>query len=176
MPNPIRKAIGSVLTTLLLLTLTHSAHALPLLTLIPTQITFSTSAGASIHIAGTIINRTSTDWDATDLFLNFSGFDPNLLTPSQELGQAAFSLPSFSFKDNVALFTIDIAANALPGTQALDVLLQDPNGNFSDVVSFAFLVDQVAAVPEPATLALLLAGLPMLIRRRHHILHGGHHG
>lgn len=44
MPNPVRKAIGSVLTTLLLLTLAHSAHALPLLTLIPTQTTADSAA------------------------------------------------------------------------------------------------------------------------------------
>jgi hypothetical protein len=172
----IRNVCSQALATLLLATLAHNVQALPLLTLTPLQTSIAASAGTSVLVTGSIINRTNADLDATDLFLNFSGFDPGALTPWQELGQVTFRIPSFSFRDNVALFTVEMAATALPGTQALDVFLQDVSGNFSDVVSFSFLVDQVAAVPEPATLALLLAGLPLLMRRRHSIDQGGHHG
>ncbi|MES2116136.1 MAG: PEP-CTERM sorting domain-containing protein [Pseudomonadota bacterium] len=176
MLNTIQKVLGQILVTLQLLALAHSAHALPLLTLMPTQTTVSAAAGDSINISGTIINRTNTALESTDLFLNFDGFDPGVLTAQQTLGLVPFSIPSFSFRDDVALFAIDVAADALPGVQTLNVALQDVAGNFSDTVSFTFLIDQVVAVPEPATLALMLAGLPLLMRRRTLTDHGGQHG
>jgi hypothetical protein len=176
MLNTIRKAARHALAALLLFTLAQATHALPLLTLTPTQTTFQASAGGSINVIGSIINRSNAALDATDLFLNFGNFDPGVLTPQQTLGLVPFSIPSFSFRDNVALFSIDIAPGAPPGTQTLDVVLQDVAGNFSDTVSIAFLIDQVVAVPEPATLAIMLAGLPLLLRRRPLTNHGGHHG
>lgn len=181
MLNTLHKSFAGALAALILLALAlaHNAHALPLLTLTPTQTTMPVSAGGSVQITGSIINRTNTALDATDLFLNFGNFDPGALTPQQTLGLVLFSIPSFSFRDNVALFTIDVAANALPGAHTLDVMLQDLSGNFSDVVSFSFLVDQVVAVSEPPTLAIMLAGLAgmtgMMLCRTHSN-HGGNHG
>ena len=179
MLNTLHKSFGSALLALILFALAHSAHALPLLTLTSTQTTIPASAGSSVGITGSIINRTNTALDTTDLFLNFSNFDPGALTPQQTLGLVLFRIPSFSFRDNVALFTIDVAANALPGSHTLDVMLQDLGGNFSDVVSFSFVVDQVVAVSEPPTLAIMLAGLAgmtgmMLCRTASN--HGGNHG
>ncbi|WP_343732277.1 hypothetical protein [Duganella sp.] len=172
--NFTHRAAARVLAALLLLVLAHVAHALPLLTLTPNQSIVSASAGDSIHIAGSIINRTNAALDATELFLNFANFDPTVLTPLQELGQVPFSLPSFSFRDHVALFTVDVAAGAAPGPQPLDVTLQDVNGNYAYLITILFRIDEVVAVPEPATLSIMLAGLMPLLRRRHP--HGGHHG
>ncbi|WP_219135279.1 hypothetical protein [Janthinobacterium sp. UMAB-60] len=64
-------------------------------------------------------------------------------------------------------------------TNIHNVMLQDLGGNFSDVVSFSFLVDQVVAVSEPPTLAIMLAGLAgmtgmMLCRTLPN--QGGNHG
>lgn len=175
MLKTIHKVFGQVLGTLLLLALAHSAHALPLLTLTPTQTTIPVLAGGGMNVSGGIINRSNTALEATDLFLNFGNFDPDVLTPQQTLGLVPFSIPSFSFRDNVALFSIDVAAGALSGVQTLDVVLQDVSGNFSDTVSFSFLIGQVVAVPEPATLAIMLAGLPLLLGRRT-LTDGGNHG
>jgi hypothetical protein len=179
MLNTLHKSFGSALAALILLALAHSAYALPLLTLTPTQTTMQVSAGGSVGITGSIINRTNTALDATDLFLNFGNFDPGALTPQQTLGLVLFRIPSFSFRDNVALFTLDMAANALPGAHTLDVMLQDLSGNISDVVSFSFVVDQVVAVSEPPTLSIMLAGLAgmtgmMLCRTLPN--RGGNHG
>lgn len=179
MLHTLHKSFCRALAALILLALAHSAHALPLLTLTSTHTTMPASAGGSVQITGSIINRTNTALDATDLFLNFGNFDPGALTPQQTLGLVLFRIPSFSFRDNVALFTLDVAANALPGAHTLDVMLQDLSGNFSDVISFSFLVDQAVAVSEPPTLTIMLAGLAgmsgmMLCRTLSK--HGGNHG
>lgn len=173
MHNIIRH-LAALLVALLVALLAPGAQALPLLTLTPVQTTLSASAGESLSISGSIVNRSNGSLSATDLFLDFSGFDAGALTPWQLLGQVPFVIGSYAFRDNVALFTIDIAADAPPGVQTLDVVLQDVSGNLSDVVSLTVLVDQVAAVPAPATLPLLLAALPLL--RRHFTRPGDHHG
>lgn len=94
MLNTLHKSFAGALAALILLALAHSAHALPLLTLTPTQTTMPVSAGGSVQITGSIINRTNTVLDATDLFLNFGNFDPGALTPQQTLGLVLFSIPS----------------------------------------------------------------------------------
>lgn len=172
---PLRKIV-SCLPALLLFALLHAAQATPLLTLtMPDSV--AGAPGASITVTGDIINRTNADLASTDLFLDFSHFDPGQLSPLQVLGLASFDIPSFSFMHDVALFTIDIAPASMPGPQTLDILLQDVNGNFSGLATLTVQVQPAGTVPEPPTLALVLAGACAFIRHcRPQIRKGERHG
>lgn len=177
MPTILRSTARHLLVLLAFLALTQRAQSTPLLVLTPTLATISALPGASVTFTGDIVNRTNADLASDDLFLNFSNFDPDALTTLQELGLAEFHIPSFSFKTDIALFSVDIAATSLPGLHTLDVVLQDVQGDFSDVITFAVNVQQLTTVPEPATLTLILGGIPMLIRRHLHSANrGGHNG
>jgi len=158
-----------LLAVVLLAAGTGAARAAPLLELSIDHPSQSARAGQTLDVSGTVTNRSGADLSATDLFLNFSGFDFATVTPSQQLGAVDFSLPDFTFRSGVDLFTVDIAPTALAGLQTLQVVLQDTAGNLSP--SYSFVVDiepAVGTVPEPPTLLLMVAGLAWLIRRARH--------
>lgn len=127
------------------------------------------AAGDTAIFTGKIANRSGITLESTDLFLGFSAFDFNALTPTQMLGSSPFSLLNFTFIDNVELFTVDIAAGALAGTYGLQVFLSDVTGNVSDATDLLLVVTNgVQAVPEPSTAAIVGLALVLLIlpRRR----------
>ena len=127
------------------------------------------AAGDTATFSGTITNRSGVTLEATDLFLGFSAFDFNALTPTQVLGSSPFSLLNFTFIANVDLFTVDIAAGTLAGTYGLQVFLSDVNGNVSDATDLLLVVTNgVQTVPEPSTVAIvgLVLALLILSRRR----------
>ena len=127
------------------------------------------AAGDTAIFSGKITNRSGVTLESTDLFLGFSAFDFNALTPTQVLGSSPFSLLNFTFIDNVELFTVDIAAGTLAGTYGLQVFLSDVNGNVSDATDLLLVVTNgVQTVPEPSTVVIvgLALGLLMLSRRR----------
>lgn len=138
-----------------------AARAAPLLELSFDQPSQSARAGQTLDVSGTITNRSGADLHATDLFLNFSGFDFAAVTPTQQLGTVDFILSNFTFRPGVDLFTVAIAPTALAGPQTLQVVLQDAAGNLSP--SYSFVVNIVSTVPEPPALLLMLAGLAWLV-------------
>jgi hypothetical protein len=117
------------------------------------------SAGATVVFMGTITNTTGVTLNATDIFLNFSGFDPNVTTPEQILGTPDFVLPNNSFSAVVDLFSVLIAPTALPGVYPLTVALQDINGNFSNNISVNVNLNGSVPVPEPSSILLIVFGM-----------------
>jgi hypothetical protein len=131
----------------------------------------TTLAGGTVTFAGIITNTTGGTLNATDLFLNFSGFNPSVLTITQVLGTPNFVLPNNTFSATVNLFTVMVAPNAPPGIYSFDVSLQDINNNLSNSITFSVIVGPTAAVPEPATLLMLTTGLTgawLARRKRRH--------
>lgn len=141
------------------------AHAAALLTLAPTDLAATGTAGQTIAFRGAITNRTTVDLSSTDLILNIDDFDPLLLEPTALLGITPFVVSSYSMVDGVALFSVTLAVDAMTGLQTFRVMLQDIYGNFSDPV--AMTID-IVAVPEPSAWMMLCCGalvLALLSRR-----------
>ena len=139
------------------------------ITLDVNSLTSPVAAGNTAFFSGRITNRSGVTLESTDLFLGFTAFDFNALTPTQVLGSSPFSLLNFTFIANVDLFTIDIAAGTVAGTYGLQVFLSDVRGNVSDATDLLLVVTNgVQAVPEPSTVAIvgLALGLLIMSRRR----------
>jgi hypothetical protein len=110
-------------------------------------------APTSIQVyQGTIANDTGLDLIASDLFFNFFGFDPQLVSLTQLLGFPDFTIANGSTSPIVDLFDFTLGPNAPPGTYHADVLLEDFLGDTSDVVT----VTEQVLIPEPSNSALLL--------------------
>jgi hypothetical protein len=110
--------------------------------------------GATLDFWGTITNASGVDFNASDLFLNFAGFDPSVVTLTQVLGAPDLSIPAGTTSGPIDLFqfTLDAAAPG-PATYFSDVTLEDPNNNVSDVVTVS------VRVPEPSTWTMVAAAL-----------------
>ncbi len=103
---------------------------------------------------GTITNNTGGSLDSTDLFLNFSGYDPANVTLDQLLGGTSFSIANGATSGAVDLFTFTLAGAAhIPETYPAEVILEDFSGDLSAVQTVS-----VTTTPEPASLPLLAAG------------------
>ena len=121
-------------------------------------------AASTSLFSGTVTNDTGLDVSATDLFFNFSGFEPSIVSLAQLLGVTDFLIPTGTITPVTDLFDATIALAAVPGTTYFaDVQLQDVNGNVSASETVSLKV-----VPTPASLALLGAGLVAIVvtRRR----------
>ena len=153
-------------------TLPALSLAAPILTMTVTKPFASAVGGEALTFTGVITNRTGLPLEATDLFLSFSGFDFDVITPNQVLGEAAFTLPNNTFSADVELFTIDVALDAAAAVYGFQVLMQDLYGNFSDVTEINIDVTGVVAVPEPPIIGLISFALFALVirRRRHHLV------
>lgn len=155
----------------LFLVLTAGISFLPVqasvITLDVNSLSAPVAAGDTATFSGTITNRSGVALDSTDLFLGFSAFDFNALTPTQVLGSSPFSLLNFTFIANVDLFTVEVAAGTLAGTYGLQVFLSDVNGNVSDARDLRLVVTNgVQTVPEPSTAATAGLALALLILSR----------
>lgn len=151
------KIIGLPTLFALVLLAPKSTHADPI-TLASGSPSLSGAPGANLIFSGQITNQTGTALNASDLFLNFSGFDPNVITIDQLLGNPDFLLPNNTFSPVVSLFSVTLAANSAPGSYSFDVFIEDLNNNFSNSVTFTVVVS-ANEVPEPASLLLLITGL-----------------
>lgn len=155
----------------LFLALTAGVSFLPaqaaVITLDVSSLSAPVAAGDTAIFSGKITNRSGVTLESTDLFLGFSAFDFNALTPTQALGNLPFSLLNFTFIDNVELFTVDIAAGTLAGTYSLQVFLSDVSGNVSDATDLLLVVTNgVQTVPEPSAAAIVGLTLVLLILSR----------
>jgi hypothetical protein len=151
---------GCALFALVLFTaiLAVPAQSQTALTLELTTSSASLSPGGTIVFTGVITNTTGSDLQSTDLFLNFSGFDPNALTLNQILGSTAFDLPNFTFSPTVDLFSVAIAGNAPPGIYSFTVQLEDVNNDLSNSETVNVNVN-TSTTPEPGTFLLFGCGL-----------------
>src|SRR3712207_1615443 len=155
--NALIRAVTLVILLTLMLLSPAAASADPL-TLTITPGTLVGTPGSTVTFTGSITNTTGVTLNATDLFLNFSGFDPGVLSLAQTLGISDFTLPNNTFSPSVSLFSVTLAPGTPPGTYTVDVFLEDINNNLSNVLTVSVSVE-ASAVPEPATLLLLLTGL-----------------
>lgn len=112
-------------------------------------------AGASEIFAGTITNNTGGSLKASDLFLNFAGYDAANVTLTQLLGAPDFAIADGDTSSFADLFSFYLEAAApIPATFFADVVVEDPNNNVSDTLTVS-----VRTVPEPGTYGL--AGLAL---------------
>lgn len=114
--------------------------------------------GTSEVFSGTIANNTGVSLNASDLFLDFSGYDVGFVTLTQLLGAPGFAIADGTVSSFNDLFRFDLGAAAqVPATFFADVVVQDVNNNFSDVTTVS-----VSTVPEPGIYGLtglaLIAG------------------
>jgi hypothetical protein len=134
-------------------------------------------APATETFVGSITNGTGDPLFTTDIFVNFSGYDPFLVTVEQLLGDPDIPLPDGSTTSGLALFRISLDASALPDTTYfVDVQLEDVSSNLSDILTVS-LRNSAAAAPEPNALTLLIAALVSLVAgRRYRALFQPRHG
>ena len=147
--------IGMLAFVLAIATSGLSAAPIDFSILTPNQIGFP---GDVITFTGTITNNSGVDLDSTDLFLNFSGFDPVNVTLDQLLGLTPFTIPNGTTSPVEDLFTFTLGSSAGPGTYPADVVLQDAVGDISPTQTVT-----VTIVPEPGSLSLMAGGLSALI-------------
>ena len=112
--------------------------------------------GTTEVFSGTISNNTGGSLNASDLFLDFGGYDAADVTLAQLLGAPDFMIADGATSSFTDLFQFDLsAAAAVPATFFADVVVQDSNNDFSDVATVS-----VRTVPEPGTFGL--AGLALI--------------
>src|SRR5438046_2274691 len=97
----------------LILLAPRAANADIILTIDP--LALSGAPGDTLIFRGRITNLTGVTLTATDLFLDFSGFDPDSASPSQLLGTPDFVLPDHTFSAIVDLFSVLLAPTAVAG-------------------------------------------------------------
>ena len=141
----------------LLHSLGSAARADIILDLDPASLT--ANPGDTVVFTGTVTNTTGVTLNATDLFLNFSGFDPVAIVDiTQLLGSPDFVLENFRISPPVDLFGVTFAPSALPGTYSFDVNLLDINNNSSPNVTGTVRVVG-AVIPEPSGWVMVATGL-----------------
>ena len=111
--------------------------------------------------SGTITNAFATPRNASDLFFDFSGFDPAVLTPSQLFGLIDFVIPAGTTTAVLDLFELHVGAATFGSTYFADVTLQDVFGLFSPPLTVSITV-----LPEPSTAWLALIAIAALARAR----------
>lgn len=118
--------------------------------------------------SGQITNQTGVDLSSTDLFLNFSGFDPIAVSSiTQVLG--SFTLPDTITSPIEQLFAVQMSTSAASGSYPIDVSLQDINNNLSNSITVNVVVSGSASVPEPGGVTfILIAGLAAAVAGRPH--------
>jgi PEP-CTERM motif len=122
--------------------------------------------GSTEIFSGKIANDSGGDVLASDLFLDFSGFDPLVVSLSQLLGSPDFTIADGTTSGIVDLFSFDLAPTAVPGPPYLaDVFVQDGSNpfNMSNIATIS-----VGLVPEPATLGLVGIALIAIVYRKGH--------
>ena len=117
------------------------------------------SPGDIVTFTGVITNNTEDPLDSTDLFLNFSAFDPVRVTLDQLLGLTSFVIPNGSSSPPVNLFTFTLSNTAGPATYPAQVVLETALGDTSEPQTVT-----VTVVPEPGSFAFVaFAGLTALL-------------
>lgn len=133
-----------------------------LITLSVSDLPSEIEPGHSAIFTGTIGNNTGNALFASEIFLNFGGFDSLALRMDQLLGDPDFLLDSGTVSASVPLFRLTLDP-VVSGLYSFDVFAQDVSGSFSEPIPIPV---RAAAVPEPGTCALTTGALVLLISRR----------
>ena len=178
---------SAAVLTVASLTASASAHAAMLLNIIdapaqdntPYALTFiATAPGTTISIGGYQLPASENSTD-NGVYLNGSG--PNLLAEFWDLTPADFGTDSFSFDDGsdvqglyfagVTVGSYDVWSQTIATTVGSSYTIDLQYSNYDYSTPSGFEVFTNAAVPEPATWALMLVGVggmgaAMRMRRR----------
>src|SRR5271166_2906118 len=89
--------------------------------------TLTTAAGGTATFFGTITNDSGVNFNASDFFFNFSGYDASSITPSQDLAVVGpdFSIANGTTTSSVDLFSVSLAAVPTGTSFPFQVQLQD---------------------------------------------------
>ena len=130
-----------------------------------------TPPGSFVVFQGTITNDTGSDLAATDLFLNSFGFDPDVVSITQLLGNPDFTIQTGTTSPLTDLFSFDISnAAAIDTVYFASVYLQDINNNLSNSVAVA--ITATDPIPEPGTFSVIACGLLVIwVLRAHRSRH-----
>jgi hypothetical protein len=97
--------------------------------------------GSTAVVSGRITNTIGAGLNASDLFLNFSEFQPTAFSDiTQTLGDPDFTLPNNTRSSVVTLFTITTSPDVLPGVYPVTLTLQDVNNNIGSTVTISITV------------------------------------
>lgn len=118
------------------------------------------TAGSSVTFTGSITNDIAQPLNTgTDLFQNFSGYDPGVLSPDDLLILSNLTLNPGDTSPVINLFSVAIDPSAVPGIYDAQVSIQD----YIDLEDASpYYTVQVQVIPEPSGLSLVVGALPLL--------------
>jgi PASTA domain len=107
---------------------------LPSISFQPTTTSLKTTSNGKVTFRGTLTNNSGTDLNATDLFFNFSNFNSDSATPSQDLGITAnFLITNGSTSAVVDLFEVRLGSVPAGSSFQIQVQLEDTKSDLSTV-------------------------------------------
>lgn len=123
--------------------------------------TLTTTSGGTVTFDGTVTNDSGTDFNASDFFFNFSGYDFISVSPDQDLGVGTdFVIPSGTTSATVALFDVRLGNVPAGSSFPIQVQLEDFNSDLSSTQTVTVSAPAgVTGVPEPLVSWLLFTGL-----------------
>jgi hypothetical protein len=132
-----------------------------------TSIQITTTSGSTVTFDGTVTNNSGGALNASDFFFNFFGFDPNSVTPIQDLGVSTdFLILNGSTSHGVPLFDITLGSVPTGSMFSIQVQLEDINSDLSGVQTVMVNVPASSTTPEPATIVLFGTGLFLVTVKR----------
>ena len=124
------------------------------------------ASGGEAIFQGTVTNQSGTDLNASDFFFNFSGFDFTSVNPIQDLGVVDFPIPNGTTSGPVDLFEVLVGVVPSGSKFTVDVQLEDALSDLSSLQTVTVSIPSTTAVPEPATLSMMMVLLALLLVAR----------
>jgi hypothetical protein len=155
--NPRARSRSGAVAALLLVAALYALPAAANLTLTVVDPDRTGPPDTTYVFAGTITNGFATPRNASDLFFDFSGFDPAVLSPAQLFGLVDFVIPAGGTTALMDLFEVHVGAAAFGATYFADVTVQDVFGHFSPPLTIS-----ITLLPEPSTAWLVLVAFAAL--------------
>jgi hypothetical protein len=136
------------------------------LTYTVTNINLVAAPGNDATFTGMITNQTGSDLTASEIFFQFSAFNPSVVTPIQLIGTPDFSLPNFTYSPTVDLFSIALSPTATIGTTySTDAFITDINGDTGNDIVVTVKAASPTSADEPDCVPLLVTALGVALLR-----------